>query len=130
MSERTRLVPQLANLTCTHTLVIESTHECMVHGPCGSWKVGIMCPVDLVFMSTFNDQSMSKGFVGKLRHQSGFLRHYLLIMHGLMCYPNFVKSNNNRFCTSQNNIACTLKILFESTCNFLLRVQINGGSLS
>ena len=39
MSERTGLVPQLANLTYTHTLVIESTHERKVHEPCGSWKV-------------------------------------------------------------------------------------------
>ncbi len=34
--------------------------------------------MDLVFMSTFNDQSISIGCVGKLGHLSGFLRHYLL----------------------------------------------------
>ncbi len=32
----------------------------------------------LMTTSTFKDQSMSIGCVGKLRHQSGFLRHYLL----------------------------------------------------
>ena len=43
-----------------HTLVIESTHEYM----------------DLVFMSTIDNQSMSIGCVSKLRHRFDFLRHY------------------------------------------------------
>ncbi len=43
--------------------------------------------MDLVFMSTFNDQSMSIGCVGKLGHLSGFLRHYLLILEDSP--PNF-----------------------------------------
>ncbi len=51
MSEKTREVPQLADSTYAHTLVIESTHE--------------------------YDQSMS---VGKSAHFSGFLRHYLLTL--------------------------------------------------
>ncbi len=45
--------------------------------PC-TWKVGTIWPMDLVFMSTFNDQSMSVGCVGKLGLLSGLLRHYLL----------------------------------------------------
>ncbi len=61
MSEKTREVPQLADTTYAHTLVIESTYEYKVHGP-----------------YTFDKQSMSIGCVGKLWHLSGFLRHYLL----------------------------------------------------
>ena len=37
MSNRTREVPQLADLTYTHNLVIKSTHEYKVHG--FSWQV-------------------------------------------------------------------------------------------
>ncbi len=33
MSEKTREVPQLADTTYAHTLVIKSTHEYKVHGP-------------------------------------------------------------------------------------------------
>ncbi len=36
MSEKTKEVPQLADATYAHTLVIKSTHECKVHGPYGS----------------------------------------------------------------------------------------------
>ncbi len=36
MSEKTREVPQLADTTYAHTLVIKSTHEYKVHGPYGS----------------------------------------------------------------------------------------------
>ncbi len=53
MLEKTREVPQLVDATYAHTLVIEST---------------------------FDNQSMSIGCVGKLGHRSGFLRHYLLIL--------------------------------------------------
>ncbi len=35
-------------------------------------------PMELVFMSTFDNQSMSIGCVGKLGHLFGFLRHDLL----------------------------------------------------
>ncbi len=35
-------------------------------------------PMDLVFMSIFNDKSMSIGCVGKLGHLFGLLRHHLL----------------------------------------------------
>ncbi len=35
--------------------------------------------INLVFMSTFDNQSMSIGCVGKLGHLFGFLQHYLLI---------------------------------------------------
>ncbi len=52
MSEKTREVPQLADATYANTLVIESTHEYKVHGPYG---------LDHVFMSTFDNQSMSIG---------------------------------------------------------------------
>ncbi len=81
MSEKTREVPQLADATYAHTLVIKSTHEYKkgAPGPYSTWKVGTIWPMDLVFMSTFDNQSMSIGCVGKLGHLSGFLRHYLLI---------------------------------------------------
>ena len=36
MSEKTKEVPQLGDTTYAHTLVIKSTHEYKVHGPCGS----------------------------------------------------------------------------------------------
>ncbi len=36
MSEKAKEVPKLADPTYVHTLVIKSTHECMVHGPYGS----------------------------------------------------------------------------------------------
>ncbi len=36
MSEKTKEVPQLADATFAHTLVIKSTHEYKVHGPYGS----------------------------------------------------------------------------------------------
>ncbi len=77
MSEKTREVPQFADATYAHTLVIESTHEYKVHGPDGSNFPWTIYPMDLVFISTFNDQSMSIGCVGKLGHFFGFLRHYL-----------------------------------------------------
>ncbi len=47
-------------------------------GPYGTWKVGTIWPMDLVFMSTFDNQTMSIGCIAKLGHLSGFLRHYLL----------------------------------------------------
>ncbi len=82
MSEKTKEVPQLTDATYAHTLIIKSTHEYRVHGPYGSnygtWKVGTIWTMDLVFMSTFDNKSMSIGCVGKLGHISGFLRHYLL----------------------------------------------------
>ncbi len=81
MSEKTWEVPQLAGATYALTLVIESTHEYKVHGPYRTiWSI------DHVIMSTFNDQSMSIGCVGKLGHFSGFLRHYLLISFFLFIY--------------------------------------------
>ncbi len=61
--ERITKVPKLADLTYAHTLVIKSTHEYKVHGP---------------FISTFDNQSISIGCVGKLGHLFGLLRHYLL----------------------------------------------------
>ncbi len=36
MSEETKEVPQLADTTYAHTLVIKSTYEYKVHGPYGS----------------------------------------------------------------------------------------------
>ncbi len=42
------------------------------------FQVGTIWPMDLVFMSTFDNQSMNIGCVGKLGHLFGFLRHYLL----------------------------------------------------
>ena len=43
-------------------------------------SMGHMEPYGLVFMSTFVNQTMSIGCVGKLWHLFGFLRHYLLIV--------------------------------------------------
>ncbi len=40
--------------------------------------VGTIWLMDLAFKSTFDNQSMSIGCVGKLGHLFGFLRHYLL----------------------------------------------------
>ena len=69
MSEKTREMPQLADATYAHTLVIESTGECKVHWPIwfpyGTWKVGTIWSMDLVFVNAFNDQSMSIVFFGK-----------------------------------------------------------------
>ena len=50
----------------------------------GTWKVGIIRPMDLVFTSAFDtsNQSMRIGCVGKLGGQSGFLRHDLLNISG------------------------------------------------
>ena len=41
--------------------------------------------MDLVFMSTFDNPSMSIGYVGKSGHLFGFLRHYLLICKDKTC---------------------------------------------
>ena len=53
-------------------------HEYMVRPRLPQHQFQTIWPMDLVFMSTFNDQSISIGCVGKLKHLSGFLRHYLL----------------------------------------------------
>ena len=52
ISDRTKEVPKLAELIYVHTLVI------------GSTQVGTIWLMDLVFMSTFNDQSMDIGSIG------------------------------------------------------------------
>ncbi len=82
MSEKIKEVPQLADATYAHTLVIKSTHEYMVHGTYGTWKVGSIWPMDPVFMSTFDNQSMSIGCVDKLGYLFDFLRYYLLLHVG------------------------------------------------
>ena len=48
--------------------------------PFGTGKVGTIWPMDLLFMSTFDNQSISIGYVGMLGHLSSFLRHYLLMV--------------------------------------------------
>ncbi len=48
-------------------------------GPILSAVYGTIRPMDRVFMSIFNDQSMSIGCVGKFGHLSCFLWHYLLL---------------------------------------------------
>ena len=63
MSEKTREVKKFQDTMYTLSLCGETIYK---------W------PMDLVFMSTFNEQSISIGCVGKLGHLSGFLRHYLL----------------------------------------------------
>ncbi len=77
MSEKTREVEKFRDTMYTQSL-------------CGE-TIGTIWPMDLVFMSTFDNQSMSIGCVGKLGHLSGFLRHYLLIFAALpfvtkVCY--------------------------------------------
>ncbi len=47
-------------------------------GPYGTWIVITICPMDLAFVSTFNDQSMSIGCVVKLGHLSSFHQHYTM----------------------------------------------------
>ncbi len=73
MSEKTREVKKFQDKMYTQSLHGETIYE---------YKLLGLWPMDLVFMSTFNDQSMSIGCVGKLGHLSGFLRHYLLIRSG------------------------------------------------
>ncbi len=58
MSERTKELGKLAYTMYAHSLSIESMYEYKVHG---TWQVGTIWPMDLVLMSTFNDQSMSIG---------------------------------------------------------------------
>ncbi len=57
----------------------------------GTWKDQTIWPMDLVFMSIFDNQSMSIGCVGKLGHLFGFLRHYLLISNKIkrLKFDNF-----------------------------------------
>ncbi len=69
-SDRITEVPKLAHLTYAHTLVIKST---------------------------FDNQSMSIGCIGKLGHLFGLLRHYLLI--GSI-------SNEGHFCHATLNNSC------------------------
>ncbi len=59
MSEKTREVKKIQDTMYTQSLCGETIYK-------------------FVFMSTFDNQSMSIGCVGKLGHLSGFLRHYLL----------------------------------------------------
>ena len=63
MSEKTREVKKYQDTMYTLSLYGETFYKYKLPG---------------LFMSTFNDQSMSIGYVGKLGHFSGFLRHYLL----------------------------------------------------
>ncbi len=60
--------------------VVRNFQSSMYHRGQGppSWKVVTIWPMDLAFMSTFDNQSMSIRCVGKLGHLSGFLRHYRL----------------------------------------------------
>ncbi len=86
--DRITEVPKLADLTYAHTLVIKSSHEYKVHGQefydpreFVPWKVETIWPMDLIFMSTFDNQSMSIGCAGKLGQLFGSLRHYFFIIH-------------------------------------------------
>ncbi len=63
MSEKTREVPQLADATYAHTLVIQGTHEYKVHGP---------------FIDSFTIQTLSIHCILKFFDLSGFLRRNLL----------------------------------------------------
>ncbi len=80
--------------------------------------LGTIWPMDLVFMSTFNDQSMSIGCVGKLGHLSGFLRHYLLtvitqlrdnLIQGTMTSRG--REDKQRSCEGQDLALLALKTL-------------------
>ncbi len=60
--------------------------------------------MDLVLMSTFNDQSMSIGCVGKLGHLFGFLRHYLLSIYFVLFYISAKSSNIFYICNNISHI--------------------------
>ena len=51
----------------------------VIYGHVGTLKVTTHFLKDFWDKSTFNDQSISIGCIGKLGHFPGFLRHYLLI---------------------------------------------------
>ncbi len=51
MLEKTREVPQLADTTYAHTLVIKSTHEYKVHGSYGS---NFPCTIGELLCNTYN----------------------------------------------------------------------------
>ncbi len=70
MSEKTREVKNFQDTMYTQRLYGETIYE---------YKLLGLWPMALVFMSTFDNQSMSIGCVGQLGHLSGFLRHYPLI---------------------------------------------------
>ena len=67
MSEKTKEVKKYQDTMYTRSLHSET-----------NMNIGTIWPMDLVFMSTFDNQSMSIGCIGKLGHLFGFLRHYLL----------------------------------------------------
>ncbi len=74
MSDKTKEVQKFQDTMYTLTLHGETICKCKLLG---------LWPMDLVFTSTFHNQSMSIGCVGKLGHLFGFLRHYLLRIHWL-----------------------------------------------
>ncbi len=94
MSKRTRLVPQLADLTYTHTLLIESTHEYKVHMAHGPF-------IHEYFKWPEHEH--------RLGHMSGFLRHYLLIPKPMkfIVYITVLKPYiRAKYCTIGPKIAC------------------------
>ena len=80
MSEKTRLIPQLADVIYvrdyadTKMLIHSKKH----HITLNRYYLFQVLWLSKVFMSTFDNQRMSIGCVGKLSGQSGFLRHYFL----------------------------------------------------
>ncbi len=65
MSEKTKEVKKFQDTMYTQSLCGETIYK---------------------FMSTFDNQSMSIGCVGKLGHLFGFLRHYLLTLFSAIHY--------------------------------------------
>ncbi len=55
-------------------------------------------------MSTFDNQSMSIGCVGKLGHLFGFLRHYLLTSIAGLVHVNDLNLHNPEFGLSVSNL--------------------------
>ena len=77
MSERTKELGKFADTMYAHSLCIESMYASLFSGVFApnswktkmaapgplyvTWQVGTIRPMDLVFLSTFNDQSMNIG---------------------------------------------------------------------
>ena len=80
MSEKTKEVKKFHDIMYTQSLHGETIYEYKLLG-----LFGFKWPMDLVFMSTFDNQSMSIGCVSKLGHLFGFLLYYLLIIRFLEC---------------------------------------------
>ena len=68
MSEKIREVKKIQDTMYSQSLPGETIYEYKLLG-----LFGTIWPMDFAFVSTFDDQSMSIGYVGKLEHLFGFL---------------------------------------------------------